>query len=59
MITVYFVVFRKSLVTPMLRGRTMADPTILPSRLRPGRVCLAIVCLGFLASVVIVLVYFT
>ncbi|MDA0340905.1 MAG: cytochrome b/b6 domain-containing protein [Proteobacteria bacterium] len=58
-IAFYFVVFRKNLVTPMLRGTTMVDPAVLPSKVRPGRVWLAIICLGVSASVVIRLVYFT
>jgi hypothetical protein len=58
-IAFYLVVFRKNLVSPMIRGTTLAEPGIIPARVRPGRVWLAVICLAIAATCVIWVVYFT
>lgn len=58
-IAFYLVVFRKNLVSPMISGTTLAEPEIIPARVRPGRVWLAVICLALAATCVIWVVYFT
>lgn len=57
-IAFYFVIFRKNLVSPMISGTTLADVSIIPARIRPGRVWLAVVCLALSAAAVIWAIYF-
>lgn len=57
-IVLYLVVFRKNLVTPMIGGSSMVDPTTAPGRARPGRHWLAALSLGASAILVLWVVYF-
>jgi cytochrome b len=53
-ITLYLVVFRKNLVSPIIKGTTLADATVIPARVR-----LAVICLALAATIVIRIVYLT
>jgi cytochrome b len=57
-ITAYLLIFRKNLVSPMIRGTTMAEASIVPSRVRPGHIWLAAICLALATAMVIWVIYF-
>jgi cytochrome b len=57
-IALYLVMFRKNLVSPMIRGTTLAEASVIPPRVRPGRVWLAICCLALSTAILIWGVYF-
>jgi cytochrome b len=57
-IAFYLVVFRKNLVSPMIRGTASVDSGIAPARVRPGHAWLAVVCLALSFVLVIWVVYF-